>query len=325
MGPLPAALAATLLLAALPPDDGTYWFPAEQRGAVTATLGVRVAERGAVPGLGRATLTVVVEGPAELEVRPLRLEDATEAWKAPRRASSWSAEDGRVRWAESVELVQAKPGPAPLPGVRLRCREGPAADWHELRWVDLLKEPRGAPPPEELPPLPPSPWPGRLRWGGAAVGALLALLALAWGGRRWLARPPGPLPAHVRALRELDALGQALPPTGAPAGDFCGELAGVLRGYLAERFDLDAARKTSDELVAALAGVAALAAEQREAVRDVLARCDLAKFAGASPDAEECRRVLGLARAVIEPTPPPGRSAFQSDGRPAQGPSGSKA
>src|SRR3954454_18893927 len=162
MGPLIPVFAASLLLASGPAEDG-YRYPPQQHGALTATLEVRVADRPVAPGQGQATLLIVVEGPATLEVGQLRLEDALEAWTAPATFSSWAREGERVTCAVSLDLVQAKPGPAPLPALRLRCREGPRSEWHELRWVDILKEPRSAPPPEELPPLPPSPWPGLLR------------------------------------------------------------------------------------------------------------------------------------------------------------------
>ncbi len=288
-----------LLLASALLAPESYRFAPQKRGDVTATLEVRVAVRPAAPGQGRVTLLVIVEGPSSLEVERLRLEDALEAWKA-QSFSSWALVEGRVRWAESVELSQAKPGPAALPALRLRCRESAEQDWEELRWVDVLKEPRAGPPPEELPPPPPSPWPARLWVGGAVLLGLAALASLVWGGRRWWSSPARPIPAHVRALRELADLEAGL----AAPEDLHARLAAVLRAYLAERFALDTDRKTSDELLEALEGEPGPSEGQREVVREVLVRCDLAKFARAAGTEEERRHVLARARAFVEETTP---------------------
>jgi hypothetical protein len=300
MGALLSLVVAAGALGVSSPREG-YAYPPQQHGAISATLVVRVGEKPVAPGQGRATLLIVVEGPAQLEVGPAHLEDAIEAWTVPARFSSWSLMGERVTWAVSLDLVQSKAGPAALPSLRLRCREGPGAEWHELRWVDILKEPRPPPPPEELPPLPPSPWPGRLRWAGIVVAAGLMLFALTRVGRRWLRGQPAPVPAHARAARELARLEVALPDTGA-RGELHTNLANVLRTYLAERFDLDTLRRTTGELMDALAPSSVLSAEQTATLRSLLESCDLAKFAGASPPVEECREALQRARAFVEET-----------------------
>jgi hypothetical protein len=315
MGPLFPLLATSALFAAAPFSDG-YAFPPQQRGNLTATLSVRVAEKPVAPGQGRATLLIVVEGPPGLEVGPAHLEDAIEAWTAPARFSSWSRQGERVTCAVSLDLIQAKPGPAALPALRLRCREGPSSEWQELRWVDILKEARNVPPPEELPPLPPSPWPGRLRWLGNVLAGAMGLLALAWIVRRWRSGPAPPVPAHARALHDL---AQLKPLAKDGSGEFYANLANVLRAYLGARFEVNTGHCTSDELLAELAHLSVLSVGELLTLRVLFERCDLAKFAGASPPIEEPLLSLELARALVKETAPAGEAPLTAP-RAASGP-----
>jgi hypothetical protein len=288
------------LLPAGPPPEG-YAYPSMWKGAVELTLEVHVDSRPAAPGQGRVTYTLTAIGPAGLEVLPPRLEDAGDAWKARWRASSWEENQGRATWGQSIELVQVRPGPAPLPGVRARFRGGPAAPWQEAAWADILKEPREAPAIDELPPLPPSPWPARLGFAAAAMAGVAVLLGGAWVVRRRRTAPAPALPPYRRALADLEDLA-ADPPQ--EDDKYHARLARVLRAYVAERFDSRAARLTSGELMAALAGHADLGGEQRKALADVLARCDLVLFAGATAPAEDRPHTLGMAREFVEQTAP---------------------
>jgi hypothetical protein len=284
-----------LVGAALALAAGAFTFPPERRGAVEAVLEVQAAERASAPGLGAATYTLRVRGPAGLEVAPVRLGDAAAAWKAVSRTSSWSGEGGGAAVAEVVELKQVKPGVAPLPDVRLRFREGPASEWQEVEWLDVLKAPRDVPAPEGV--MPPAAE-GK-RWP-VAVGLGLAVLVVAAVGW-WLARrravPAPPLPPAARALAELDRLGPA------PEGDgaaYHARLADVVRRYLAERFGLRAPEQTAAEVVAAARQVPPLAGAGQGLLREFFERCDVAKFAPAGTSPEECRRTAALARALVE-------------------------
>jgi hypothetical protein len=317
---LAAALAAAGAAPA-PGDEGDA-FPAERRGESVASLTVRVAEKGAAPGLAAVRLTVSVTGPAGAEVEPLRLEDPTDSWKVPLAAGSWGVDGGRLTWCQTAELRQARPGVVALPGVRLRLRDGPGAEWQEVVWADILKTLRGPPPAEELPPPAPSPWPGRLRRAGAAVGAALVLgLALAlWVALRRRGRRAEPLPPHDRALRELERVErEGLPPAG-DAAEYHTRVGDVVRAYVAARFGVRAAQQTTAEFLAGLGAVPELDAEGRELLRSFLERCDLAKFARVSPPPEECRRTAELAREFVRRT-----AATAGDGKVAgagQGASG---
>jgi hypothetical protein len=250
-------------------------FPPQRKGNITATLEVRVPAQGPGPGRGRVQLTINVRGPRSLEVDGPQLEDALAGWQTQWAASSWSSGEGEADWEQSMELVQVKPGVVPLPGVTLRVRDGPSAGWEEMSWPDLLNEPRDVPGPEQLPPLPPSPWPRLLVVLGTVLAAGLGLALLVRVGRRWRAAGERPLPAHERALARLGAMP-------AEPGAAVLHLDGVLRGYLEERFGVEAMRKTTREVMAALPEKPALSEQETSDLAELLAWCDMAKFAGIS-------------------------------------------
>ncbi len=295
------ALAAVLLfpLNLLGPSPEGAPLPAVRHGDMEARLSVSLAERGPAPGLAAATLRIEVEGGPGLEVDGPRLGDAAGAWKA--QPSPWRDERRGERLVKvaTVKLTQSQPGPAPLPSVKVRFREG-QGPWQEAEWVDILRDMRPAPPPVPLPPLPPS-WARRwlppLAWG---VGAVALLLAGGWALSRRRPAPAPPLPPHRRALAELDRLAAV----SAEPAEYHTQLSHVLRRYLAERFGLRAPQQTTAEFLAAVAAVPELSAEAKELLRECFARCDLAKFAAARFAPEECRRSWELARAAVAGTAP---------------------
>lgn len=293
---------AVCLLALLAADAGPRpqgaTLPPVRHGDMVARLEVCTAARGPAPGLGEVTLRLRVEGGAGLEVEGPRLGDAAGDWKA--QPSPWQDEaaDGRLSKVASVKLTQTRPGPAALPSVKVRFREGGGA-WQEAEWLDILKDGRPSRPPEPLPPLPP-PWARRwlapLAWG---AGGLVLLLAGGWALARRHPAAARPMPPHRRALAELGGLDPAADP-----GEYHTQLSHVLRRYLAERYGLRAPQQTTAEFLAAAAGVPGLPPEARELLRECVARCDLAKFARAALSPEECRRSAALARAFVERTSP---------------------
>ena len=297
-----AALLGALLLAPLSLRAAADMFPPQVRGATVARLEVRVAGRGPGPGLGQATMTVTVTGPATLAVEPPQLSDPTGAWKEPGRAASWALEDGRVTWSESAVLRQVKPGPVPLPDVKVRFRDGPAAPWQEAEWTKVLQEPRDLPPPAAPPPLPARRW--WLLGAGLGLGALV--LAAAGVAVRRRRSAPRPLPADERALRELDRVAQGVPPPGADAEAYYTQLSDVVRGYLAERFGLRAPQQTTAEFLRSVRQARQLSEPQQELLRDFFARCDLAKFARTGSSPEECHEAAERARAFVRQTAPGG-------------------
>jgi hypothetical protein len=301
-----------ILLTAVPAEDRApgLELPPEHRGEIMATLALRVPEQGAGPGRGRVQLTIHVHGPAGFEVDGPQLEDALAGWQIRSAASSWSSADGADDWEETLELVQVKPGVVPLPGVTLRVRAGASGSWEEIGWPDLLNEPRDVPGPEKLPPLPPSPWPRVLLLIAVALTAGAGLALLVRAGRRWRAAGERPLPVHERALARLDAM-----PEEAPAAVVHLDI--VLRGYLEERFGVEALRQTTREVLSALAEKNALSGEQMKDLTDLLQWCDVAKFAGGA-DVAEVRDARERTRQFVRTTAPGEKERDTEEGKPGE-------
>jgi hypothetical protein len=102
------------------------------------------------------------------------------------------------------------------------------------------------------------------------------------------------LPVLDRAVRRLDEL------PAVPAAAVL-QLDAVLRGYLEERFGVEAMRKTTREVLSALAEKASLPDEQASALAELLAWCDVAKFAGGGQGAdirEACERTRQFVHAT---------------------------
>lgn len=139
-----------------------------------------------------------------------------------------------------------------------------------------------------------------LGWPAAA----LAVLALAWlGWRRRAASPraePPPVPEAVdpraRALERLAALRQRPAHSAAEIEAAFVELADLVREYAAARFAVHALEMTSEELVAAVA------LPHRRPLSDLLASCDLVKFARARLRDQELLRALDGAGGFVSAT-----------------------
>ena len=114
-----------------------------------------------------------------------------------------------------------------------------------------------------------------------------------------------------RALQELMRL-QQTPNLTLNTSGYHAPLSDVVRRYLAERYSLPAMWQTTAEFLATVDATGRLSAEQQTLVRDILERCDLAKFApvGASP--EECRETTALAQAFVEQTAAANLSGFSA-------------
>jgi len=284
--------------------------PPQTRGDMTARLTVHVAEAGPQPGAALVRLTLTVAGGPLLQVEPAQLADPLNAWEVSRN-DLCRLDGDRLTWTEAITLRQTKPGPAPLPDVKVRFRDAPDAPWEEAEWVDILKAARDVPPPEFLPAPPPAPawW----LWLGLAVAAP-AIALVAWIVARRRRRPAKPLPPEQRALRELSLLDAA---TADPAA-YHTALSDVVRRYLAERFGLPATRQTTDEFRETVRRSGRLSADRQALLRDFLTRCDLAKFAPVGASAEEGREAAALARALIEPMSG-GKTAVLPPGLESQG------
>ena len=284
--------ALVLLLAVLTGQPDSIDEPAQWRGDVEARLHVVVPEEGPGPGLARLRVTLTFIGPEGLDVQGPRLEDALAAWRVVRQASSWRRQEDRVHWCLTLQIDQVKPGQVPTPSVVAAVRTSPDRPWQEVAWNDLLNEARDVAPPAMLPPLPVSPWPDRLRWLCLALVCALLLLGLARAVRRRLVvrRPPS---AHARALARLEP--SALPSPDRPRERFAHAEA-VVRDYLDEQRGLKTRQQTTAEV---LAVSGELPVEARLALRELLERGELVKFAGLAPSPLECDQAIELARHVV--------------------------
>jgi len=273
-----------------------FTFPPQKRGDMEALLTVEAAKRTPQPGLGAATLTLSVEGPATLDVEEPHLSDVTASWKEERLTSTRIVEKKRATRSQVIRLTQLKPGVEAPPDMSVRFRAGPDGTWEEAKWVDILKPVRDLPPPP-APPAPPPSWLRRWQWH-LLLGCGIVLLA-AWIAKRWRGRPTPALPPDQYALRELADIEETLLSPQGDAEVFHTRLSHVVRRYLAERFGLHALEQTTSEFIDSVGQGPHLSAEQQALLRELFERCDLAKFARASTPPDECRRTAEMARELV--------------------------
>lgn len=273
---------------------------------VTATL---TLDRTAARLSDTVHATVALEGPGPFVVTPpkeLLADESAAAWLAAPAgpAAVTKLPGGRERWEQAYRLSPFQPGD-PLP-VRFAPFEvaaggGPAAAVElpprevTVRTVITEANPADARPVTGIEELPPSPDTGPPVLGVAPVVAVAAVVLLAAAAviLRNRRRSP-PLPAPEWAARELKALEQNLAADRITTAVFAERLADVLRTYVERRFGLPATRQTTAELLAT-AGPDLPA----DAVRTVLDRCDLAKFAGRVPDRDESKELLVRSREAL--------------------------
>ncbi|MFV8752077.1 hypothetical protein ACNOYE_16140 [Nannocystaceae bacterium ST9] len=148
--------------------------------------------------------------------------------------------------------------------------------------------------------------------GGILLGG--ALLAL-WLNLRGRAKPivlPPPIPAHERALAELQRLeGErvALLAEGR-AQDYYVRLTEIAKRYLEGRFGVDALERTTEEIREILLGAARTRIEPLDPVELLrfLEDCDLVKFARLSPAVDEAELALHTVRDMVERSRPAGEA-----------------
>jgi hypothetical protein len=282
-----------LVAAAIPraiADDGIALEP-RIVGDCTARLNVRIAdpsERAPIP----VTLTVTVEGPSTLEVAGLHLQDPVGAWDAVLQPADVIGTE-RKSWQQIARLQVKKQGAWPLPSVSVRFRPSPQAEWQSAEWTDLFSKARPGPSPEPLPPLPVDRTPRNALLGAVLIVLGIGVLVLVL---RWRRRKPAPLGPRPQALRNLAAVSVA-------AADFHDQLAGVLRTFLAARFGLPAATRSTTELLTAITSLPDFPAAQQVRIRDLLEACDAARFGGRAGDTEAAQTLLDNTRQFIEQTP----------------------
>ncbi len=108
-------------------------------------------------------------------------------------------------------------------------------------------------------------------------------------------------PAHVIALRELEALERAELWQAGDYKEYHDRVSDILRGYIERRFHIEALESTTEELMVTFNKVP-VPRLQVEQLREVLTIADLAKFAKVEPLPEENAKSLSLARDFIAAT-----------------------
>ncbi|MHC4224580.1 MAG: hypothetical protein ACYSX0_19335 [Planctomycetota bacterium] len=151
--------------------------------------------------------------------------------------------------------------------------------------------------------LPGEPFPAPTPWYLWPLGGLLALALLALLIRRRrrplpapVAAPPAEAPPgpHLRAIERIERLRAADPQSHEEFQSYYLEASGLMREYIAERFQLATAEKTTEEILAALSPGASRP--------EVLRECDLVKFARERPAARERTGMLDRAESFVRET-----------------------
>ena len=139
-----------------------------------------------------------------------------------------------------------------------------------------------------------SPW-WYVGWSALAVGALAALVLYA--RRRQRIAPP-----HERALRALEEAGTMF--EGDPR-QFSFAVSEIVRQYVEEAFQVRAAHRTTEELLADLMLDRSPVSLHRTALGEFLRYCDLAKFAGWSLSSADRMAMLVSAETFVRATATP--------------------
>jgi len=138
-----------------------------------------------------------------------------------------------------------------------------------------------------------------------AVGLLLALLCyFLW--KKWKQRQKETIeesrqiPPHIKARQKL-LLAEDLIENPEP---FCISVSEAVRTYLAERFNLHAPDRTTEEFLQELKTNPILQAEHQAILGEFLELCDLVKFARFEPQVKKLRDLLSVANRLIDETEP---------------------
>jgi hypothetical protein len=289
---------------------------------------VEVEPRQATVG-DRLTVRVVVDLPPATRLDPPQLGPALGPFSVVE--GSWSAPEehgeGR-RWTWTGVVVSFRPGRIELPAVRLVVEDeggtqhaaqsqpvsveilsvlDPAEPADASAEIADLKPPAGVPPDY-----------GSLVTAAGILALLLSGTALLWWlHRRYASRlaavptPDDPFhrtPPHEWVYAELQKLLERRLAEQGQEDLFFAEIARILKLYLGGRFRVELMEQTTAEVPYRL-GQAGAPDEAIGAVRDLLARCDLVKFAKEHPRPEDCRGAIEAAYKIVDATKPGAKPA----------------
>ncbi len=314
-----AVLSAPLLLAACQPAT-TVDAPAEpeaepelsritREGPVTAT----VALASVAPRLGDPLkLTLTVEAKPGVRIEMPDFGEALGRFSildfTPRLTSG---ADGGVMARQDYTLRGPASGRQRIPGLRVEYIDERTGDTtprelitDELPFeiesvlpegavVDTLRPARG--PLLELP----GGWWSRW-WLWLTLGAA-AVAGIAWGAMIWrgYAAERARATAFERALRRLEAIEKRGLPVAETVDAWYVELSDIVRRYIEDRHAVRAPELTTEEFLFEARRTVAFSAAHRDLLSTFLGRCDRVKFARYSPQEDESRSALEVARRFL--------------------------
>jgi hypothetical protein len=259
------------------------------------------------------SLALEVSGDSALEVAPIDPTWSAEGWKVSRIGNLEELKGetvaGPLKVRQLLVLDPSKPGEIGLLLPSLRFRDRSTGDqWKTIQWQPIivhvttevlqadLQELRDVAPPEDVPSdKEPIPW---MTLIGIVLGIMI-LVAAAFCLRGYLRRPGENIPPDQWALRKLDRLDLPGLILSGQEEKLATLVSDVSRRYLDRRYQLGASSLTTVEFLASQRSDEPLSAEQRTLVRDLLERCDLAKFARKPISLTEAQQLLDMARTLI--------------------------
>jgi hypothetical protein len=283
----------------------------ENNGPACLFVDVPVDKDGIVIKLADVlTIVLAVDGSKTRDVKPPDRITNSPGWRVAEVSPAAITELGEncLRWRQRFVLEPLLAGSLPLQIEPLLSGEN-GATFQKISWKPVsvrvttdmaspdLKSLRD---PTFIEPLTPAVEPDTAVWPWVVGSILLVfLLVLSWIWWRRRARPT-PLPAEERALRELKrVLALRLPEQGKVAR-FHGLLANIVRRFVERKYQLPARRRTTREFLEVAGASDKLSVPSQDFLRAFLPQCDLAKFAGANAQAQECIDLAEKVRAFIE-------------------------
>lgn len=300
----------------LGPTPPAFAFHATQTSG-PATLDLRADSPADALSLSDVlAVTLTVEGGPGLQVDVPRAGLPPAGWLLVEREPPTREKTAAgVRWRQTFLVAPAAVGAKPwqFPTVRYYDRTTPEeqeAAWPPLT-IRVLAPPdrpgkdslRDVAVIEELPPGPPAAVPPWL-WLTAITAIVGVLVGVAVYWRTRPVRVNRLAPAAL-ALRRCDRLLAFRLPEQGRHERFVTLLTLILRRYLERQFQAAGRRRTTGELLAALAADARLDEAQRRFLASFLARCDLIKFARAATTAAGCEALAREVRAFVAATARP--------------------
>lgn len=141
----------------------------------------------------------------------------------------------------------------------------------------------------------------------ASVTAALALAGLAlWWSRRpkELPPPPPPTPSWKLALEAIGRTRREFASGAIGSKLYYDRISDAVRAHLGETYGFDGLESTTDEILSRMKRIPSPSFPFKDIER-LLGDCDLVKFAGYSPPAEEADPIASLAESVIRATTQP--------------------